>query len=185
MKKYLAYNRRLQLLVVLAAIGFYPVAQAQMVNVNVQMQLDSAQRKLEVTTMGQCSSHNHNGCIDVKKGTQARINFSFVGNKQCNRSGGVSWEIGEVYLGGKGSLSKSGNWGGLDDQVQADFSVADAASGRLNKGAGSNKQSIVITNNNYKAYDIWYKVTAICVNESGSTVAVVETDPRIKNGGLE
>lgn len=184
MKNYLAKNRVLQLMVVLAAIGFYSMAQAQLVNVNVQVQLDGPQKKLEVTTLGQCSNNNHNGCIHVRKGTQARINFSFVKNTQCKRPGGVSWEIGEVYLGGKGSMSKPGSWGDLDAQVQADFSVADAASGRLNKGAGSNKQSIVIINNNKNAYDIWYKVTAVCVNGSGSTVGVAaETDPRIKNGG--
>ena len=186
MKKYLAKNGLFQLLVVLVAIGFYSMAQAQLVNVNVQVQLDGDQKKLEVTTRGQCSNDNHNGCIHVRKGTQARINFSFVGNPQCNRPGGVSWEIGEVYLGGKGSMSKPGGWGGLDAQVQADFSVADAASGRLNKGAGSNKRSIVISNNNKNAYDIWYKVTAVCVNDSGSTVGVpAETDPRIKNGGAD
>ena len=186
MKNYLAKNRLFQLLVVLVAIGFYPVAQAQLVNINVQVQLDGAQDKLEVTTKGQCSNNNHKGCIHVRKGTQARINFLFVGDKQCKRPGGVSWEIGEVYLGGKGSMSKPGSWGDLDAQVQADFSVADAASGRLNKGAGSNKQSIVIINNNKNAYDIWYKVTAVCVNGNGSTVGVpAETDPRIKNGGAD
>ena len=186
MKKYLAKNRLFQLLVVLVAIGFYSMAQAQMVNVNVQVQLDGNQNKLEVTTRGQCGDNNHNGCIHVKEGTKARINFSFVKNTQCNRPGGVSWEIGEVYLGGKDSTSKPASWGGLDAQVQADFSVADAASGRLNKGAGSNKHSIVISNNNKNAYDIWYKVTAVCVNDSGSTVGVpAETDPRIKNGGAD
>jgi hypothetical protein len=185
MKIYLAKNRLFQLLVALVAIGFYSVAQADMVNVNVQLQLDSSENMLEVTTRGQCSNNNHNGCIHVRRGTQARINFSLVSNPQCNKPGGVSWEIGEVYLGGKGSESKPGSWGGLDAQVQADFSVADAASGRLNKGSGSNRQSIVISNNNNNAYDIWYKVTAVCVNGSGSTVAVAETDPRIKNGGAD
>ena len=186
MKNYLVKNRLFQLLVVLVAFGFYSMAQAQLVNVNVQVQLDGDQNKLEVTTKGQCSDNNHKGCIHVKKGTQARVNFSFVKNTQCKRAGGVSWEIGEVYLGGKGSMSKPGSWGDLDAQVQADFSVADAASGRLNKGAGSNKQSIVIMNNNKNAYDIWYKVTAVCVDGSGSTVGVpAETDPRIKNGGAD
>ena len=184
MKNYFAKNRLFQLLVALVAIGFYSMVHAQLVNVNVQVQLDGNQDKLEVTTKGQCSNNNHKGCIHVRKGTQARINFSFVRNTQCNRPGGVSWEIGEVYLGGKDSMSKPGSWGGLDAQVQADFSVADAASGRLNKGAGSNTQSIVISNNNNNAYDIWYKITAVCVDGSGSTVGMpAEMDPRIKNGG--
>ena len=183
MKNHLAENRLLQLLVVLAAIGFYSVAQAQRTNITVQLELNGNQKKLEVTTRGQCSNNNHNGCIVVRQGTQARINFSFVGKKQCKLPGGVSWKVGEVFLGGKGSLSKPGRWGGLDEQVQADFNVADAASGLLNKESGSNDQSIVIFDDNHNKYDIWYKVTAVCVNGDGSVIDTVETDPRIKNEG--
>ena len=63
--------------------------------------------------------------------------------------------------------------------------MADAASGQLNGESGSNDQSIVIFDANTHEYDIWYKVTAVCVDGSGSVVDTVETDPRIKNGGTE
>jgi len=183
MKNYVSMNRLIQFLALLAVAGFFSVAQAQVSNLNVSLQMDGGQNRLEVTTRGQCSNNNHNGCLVVRQGTKARINFSFGGNKQCNRPGGVSWKVGEVYLGGKGSSRKPNHWGNLDSQVKADFSVADASSGRLNKDSGSNDNSIVIFNGNNSAYDIWYKVTAVCVDASGGVVDTIETDPRIKNEG--
>ena len=185
MKNYLAKTRVLQLAAVLAVAGFCSLAQAQVDNITVQLSLDGGQNMLNVTTRGNCSDNNHNGCVSVHPGRQARINFSLVGNKQCNRVGNGSWELGDVYLGGKNSQGKPGYWGNLDGEVQADFNVADAASGRLNGESGSNDQSIVIFDGNNYEYDIWYKVTAVCVDASGSVVATVETDPRIKNGGTE
>lgn len=185
MKNHVASTRVLQLSVVLAVTGFCSMAHAQVENVPVQLALDNGQTMLNVTTRGNCSDDNHNGCVAVHRGRQARINFSLVGNKQCNRVGGGTWELGEVYLGGKNSPGKPGYWGGLDGEVQDDFNVADAASGRLNGESGSNNQSIVIFDSNNHEYDIWYKVTAVCVDGNGSIFDTVETDPRIKNEGLE
>lgn len=185
MKNHLVITRALQLLTVLAVTGFCSLAQAQVDNIAVQLALDGEQSMLNVTTRGNCSDNNHNGCVSVHQGKQARINFTLVGNKQCNRADGGGWELGEVYLGGKNSQGKPGYWGNLDGEVQADFNVADAASGQLNGESGSNDQSIVIFDANNYEYDIWYKVTAVCVDGSGSVVDTVETDPRIKNGGTE
>jgi hypothetical protein len=183
-KDHLTKTRLLQIFIALVLTGLFSVAQAQTVNHNVQMQLDNIQSKLEITTQGQCGNKNHNGCIDVKANKQARINFSFVGNKQCNRAAGAKWEIGEVYLGGKNSPNKPQSWGSLDQEVKNDFNVADASIGLLNKDAGSNDQSIIITDQNKSAYDIWYKVTAICKNSSGSILGQpAVSDPRIRNGG--
>jgi hypothetical protein len=185
MKNKLARSYILQLCVVMLAFGFYSVAQAQIDNVNVQLRLNAAQTGLDVKTTGQCSNNNHNGCFEVGKGKTARINFTLVGDKKCNKAAGASWELGDVYLGGKGSSSKPSGWGGLDGLVQADFNVANASSGKLNKESDSNKNSIVISDNNASpgGYDIWYKVTAVCVDGSGNSAGTVETDPRIKNGG--
>jgi hypothetical protein len=184
MKNHLTKTRLLQIFIALLLTGLFTVAQAQTVNHNVQMQLDNIQSKLVITTRGQCGNNNHNGCIDVKAHKKARINFSFVGNKQCNRAEGAKWEIGEVHLGGKNSQNKPQSWGGLDQEVEDDFNVADASTGLLNKGAGSNEQSIIITDQNESAYDIWYKVTAICRNSSGSILGEpAVSDPRITNGG--
>jgi hypothetical protein len=184
MKNHHAKTRLLQLFIALVLTGLFSVAQAQVVNHNVQLQLDNIQSKLEITTRGQCSNNNHNGCINVAANKQAKFNFSFVGNKQCNREPGAKWEIGEVHLGGKNSPNKPGGWGGLDQEVKDDFNVADASTGLLNKGPGSNDQSIIITDQNKSTYDIWYKVTAICRNSSGSILGQpVVSDPRITNGG--
>lgn len=175
----------LQLPVVLALVGFNPVAEAQVDNFTVALQVNAAQTELDVTSRGRCSNNNHNGCLDIPKHKTAKIKFPLNGNRQCNRSGGGMWNLDEVYLGGKGSLSKPTTWGTLDTEVQLDFDVADAATGLLNKASGSSDQKIVITDDNKYAYDIWDKVTAICVDEGGSTIATIETDPRIKNGGTQ
>lgn len=189
MKNHQVKIRLMPLLVVLVAIGFYSTAQAQRVNHNVQLRLNQAQTVLDVKTNGSCENNNHKGCIEVAHGTQGRLMFTLVadGANDCTLPGGDTWEIGEAYLGGKDSLTKASSWGGFqnDADVQADFSFADAATGRLNKEAGSNKNSIVIFDDNTttNGYSIWYKVTAVCVDDDGNVVGDAETDPRIKNGG--
>jgi len=169
----------------LALMGIVSVAQAQTDNVNVQLTLDSSQTALDITTRGNCSDNNENGCVEVGRNKKARINFSFTGQRNCDLQEGARWNLDEVYLGGKDSVDKPRSWGYLDAQVQADFNVADAGSGLLNKDSGSNDQSIIIFDQNNYAYDIWYLVTAVCVASDGSRLAVVESDPRIKNGGAD
>ena len=168
-------NKGLFYLLVLAfAIGFYTNAHAQRVNHNVELRVNEANGVLDVTTRGNCGNANHPGCIDVARGTTARFNFSFVGNRACSQAPDSTWVAGEVYLGGKGSADKPGSWGGFenDTEVQADFSFADASTGRLAKDAGSNQNSIVILNDNNSAngYDIWYTVTADCVDGDGNVL---------------
>lgn len=191
MKNHGVKNRLVPLLVIITAIGFYSTAQAQRVNHPVQMQLDAAQTVLDVTTRGRCAQDNHPGCIEVAHGTQGRLQFTLMGSNanQCNLPGGSHWEAGDVYLGGKGSTTKPNSWGGFqnDHEVQADFNFADAATGLLNEEAGSNQNSIVIFDDNVSpnGYDIWYKVTVVCVDNGGNIIGEVEMDPRIKNGGTQ
>ena len=73
----------------------------------------------------------------------------------------------------------------LQTKLADDFNFADEATGRLNKEDGSNRNSIVIfdNNNSVNGYNIWYKVTAVCVDNDGKVLDTVETDPRINNGG--
>jgi hypothetical protein len=181
-----AKNRLVLLLVVMTAVGFYSTAQAQRVNHNVQMRLNAAQTGLDVETHGQCVNNNHKGCIEVAHNTQGRLKFTLV-ESNCKLPGGNKWEIGEAYLGGKGSLTKPTSWGGFqnDNAIQADFNLANTATGLLVKESGSNKNSIVIFDDNTtpNGYNIWYKVTAVCVDNNGDVVGNAETDPRIKNGG--
>lgn len=170
---------QLTLIVVLA--GWYPAAHAQVKNMTVALQVNAAQNGMDVTTRGSCARKNHNGCVDVPVKKKARIQFILNGNRKCN---GGTWNLSGVYLGGKNSPEKTGSWGNLDSEVQSDFSVANASTGLLNPDSGSNKQKIVIFDANKHAYDIWYKVTADCVNDSnGSIMNTINTDPRIKNGG--
>lgn len=173
----------LQLSLFLTMTAFYPAVQAQVNNMTVALQVNASQTGMDVTTRGKCGNNNHNGCLNVPVNTKARINFVLNGNRQCN---GGSWNLSGVYLGGKNSPYKTGSWGNLDAQVQADFKVANAASGRLNPESGSSSQSITIFNANNYAYEIWYKVTADCVNpQTGQVMTTIETDPRIKNGGTQ
>ena len=184
MRNQILKSKVLQILAVAVAFGFFSVAQAQVDNYPVEVKLNGDQTKLIITTKGRCSHDDHKGCIDVPNKKKARIKFSLK-QKQCTKPDGKNWEIGEVYLGGKNSQSKPGDsgWGGLDSEVKADFNVADAASGQLDKEAGSSKNSIVIFDENDSKYDIWYKVTAVCVDSSGNVLHTAKADPRIKNGG--
>ena len=181
--------RLIRFLVLIAAFGFYSMAHAQRVNHPVELRLNGSQTVLEATTRGKCRTNNHPGCIEVEQNTQARFNFSLAGNKSCSLPGGSSWILGEVYLGGKGSMSKPNSWGGFesDAEVQADFNFSNASAGQLVKESGSNQNSIVIFDENVSpnGYDIWYKVTALCVDDSGGVVGMVEMDPRVKNGGSQ
>jgi hypothetical protein len=191
MKNQQAEKRLMQFLIVLTAIGFYSMAQAQRVNHPVQLRLNEAQTVVEIETVGKCANDNHNGCIEVAHGTQGRLNFTLVGNNanQCNRPDGKKWEIGEAYLGGKGSLTKPDSWGGFqnDSKVKADFNFVNATTGQLKKESGSNSNSIVIFDENMALewYNIWYKVTIVCVDSDGNTVGELVADPRIKNGGRQ
>ena len=182
-------SRIIRFLAIIAVLGISSSAYAQRVNHTVDLRLDEAQTMLEAETRGSCSRNNHPGCIAVARGTQGRLNFNLTGNKVCQMQSGASWEVGEVYLGGKNSESKPGSWGGFgnDAEVQADFNFSDPATGELVAEAGSNENSFVILDENLSegGYDIWYTVTAHCVDGGGNILATVELDPRIENGGTQ
>ena len=187
MRNYLTKISLVSLLAVFMLTGVLSDAQAQVEMFKVQLDLDVNQTKLIANSVGRCSSDNHPGCIEVGHKKTAKIDFVFIEDKKCNRTDGARWELSEVYLGGKDSSEKpkSNKWGNLDAEIEADFNVADLVSGLLNEESGSNAQKIIISDENNYAYDIWYKVTADCVNDSGSVLATIETDPRLRNGGSQ
>jgi hypothetical protein len=191
MKNQLTKKRLMQFLIVLTALGFYSMAQAQRVNHPVQLWLNEAQTVVKFKGVGGCTNDNHSGCIEVAHGTQGRLKFTLAGDNtsQCNRPGGEKWEVGEAYLGGKGSLTKPNSWGGFqsDSEVKADFNFVDATTGQLKKESGSNANSIVVFDENMALewYNIWYKVTIVCVDSGGEPVDELVADPRIKNGGRQ
>jgi hypothetical protein len=188
MKNQQKKNWVMQFLVVLIAIGFYSTAQAERVDFKVDVRLNDQFSGLDVETKGKCAKKNHDGCVDVAKGTQAKFRFELKGTTWCRLQGGKKWVLGEVYLGGKNSEDKPTSWGGFEDdvEVRADFNFVNEKTGQLIKEDDSDKDTIFIFNNNNSLvpYDIWYKVTAVCTDRYGNAVGdPVETDPRIKNGG--
>jgi len=131
-----------------------------------------------------------NGCIKVKKGETSEIYFHLKGDTKCQLDYGTNWELNAVYLGGYNSADKPGAFG-FDtistadfDQVDADFSIADKSSGRVNTTDKSAKK-IAIKNNNQSKYVVWYKIEATCERTDGNPPYTTTSDPRIKNGGIE
>ena len=166
----------------MAFAGLFVVSDAWARVFTVKLKPDSSQTELIATTAGTCINNNHKGCIRVKLGQNADINFILTeGNKSCNLGEGATWELSAVYLGGKDSASKPGSWGGLDSEIQEDFDVADAASGLLNHANGSNARHIKITDENNYKYDVWYTVVATCKATNGASLGEIEIDPRLSN----
>ena len=130
------------------------------------------------------------GCIKVKKGETSEIYFHLKGDTKCQLEYGTNWELNAVYLGGYNSPDKPGAFG-FDttstadfDQVNADFSIADKSSGRVNTTDKSAKK-IAIKNNNQSKYVVWYQIEATCERTDGNSPYTTTSDPRIKNGGIE
>lgn len=133
----------------------------------VQMRVSENDDKLEITTLGSCTSGNNtNGCVQAQ-GAEP-INFNLVGDKRC--PSGELWQLDYVALG-----MSEGTVGGLTSVAASDFN-ADAASGEVTPNTQS-ANYIQMRNNNTAAYDVWYTVYATCDD------SVIDTDPRIVNDG--
>lgn len=153
-----------KLVLMLVIVGFSSIAQAAIV---VQMRVNDAQDKLEITTPGNCSrGANSNGCVKAQ-GRQP-INFNLVGDKSC--SSGSKWQLDYVALG-----MSDGSTGNLTADAASDFN-ADQSSGEVTPNS-ANTNSIQVRNYNTSAYDVWYTVYATCDGD------VIDTDPRIENDG--
>lgn len=157
-----------KLIMILLFIGFSSAAQAQAIVVN--MQVNSEETALTVTTPGNCASSNHPGCVNMDDRGREPINFNLTGNRSC--SAGGSWELEYVGL---GMANKT--VGNLTAQAAADFN-ADQTTGRVTP-VNSNANHIQMRNNNNSTYSVWYTVFATCPN----AIAPISTDPRIENDG--
>ena len=131
-----------------------------------------------------------NGCIKVKKGETSEIYFHLKGDTKCKLEYGTDWKLNAVYLGGYNSPDKPGA-SGFDttnaadfDRVNADFSIADKSSGRVNT-TDKSARKIAINNNNQSKYVVWYQIEATCERTDGNPPYITTSDPRIKNGGIE
>jgi len=155
-----------RLVILLAVLGFYSSAQAQ---ISVGLKVNASQNGMEATTRGSCQKQpNPNGCIHVSRSTQ--INFSLP-NAKC--SDNERWKLGQITLGN----SNKGQAGNISQAAVDDFN-ANASTGVVTP-VTSSANHILIRDNNSQQYDIWYTVSASC---GGNTIY---TDPRIENGGRE
>jgi hypothetical protein len=185
--KSISVTTRLVILLFLA-IGLNATALAQVKVVNVQVSVNGAQDGLDVNTPADCPNTvgAGKGCSVADKGKHQRINVHLVGNRQCTYELNDAehtgrWELYEAHLGGKDSAAKPGAWGGLDAEVLADFN-AEAASGKVIPW-DQNDSLITFLNYNNHAYDIWWKVSARCMDGGNAYGAAIETDPRVRNKG--
>ena len=153
----------LQLVAVLTIVGFHSIAQAVVVN----LEVNAGESKLLVTSPGACAQNNSNGCIRAQGRIQ--INFNLVGEAACPATGG-SWRLSKVALG-----NSENSQGGISAVAASDFN-ANTSSGVVTPVSISDRH-IGMRNNNTAAYDIWYTVYASC----GSST--ITSDPRVVNDG--
>jgi hypothetical protein len=141
----------------------------------VLLRVNDAENALEYnangSSHGQCFNNPGNGC--VRATSQATITFRLVNDRRC--TSGAMWELSGVQLGGEGSGSKPGQFGGLR-HAAGDFN-ADAGSGWA-ATSPSRGQSITMNDRNSSQYDIWYRVRASCSGHPD-----IYFDPRIENDG--
>ena len=147
----------LKLVGLLSVVAFHSVAQAQVVN----LQVNDTQTKLTVTSPGSCSRANAKGCLRVTG--QAQINFNLTGTTDC--------ALSYVALG-----NSENSQGGISAVAASDFN-ANASTGVVTPVGTPSARHILIRDNNTAEYDLWYTVYASC---GGSTIT---SDPRIENTG--
>ena len=155
----------LQLTAVISIVGVCSTVQAAATVVN--LQVNASQTKLEITTRGNCSTNNTNGCL--KASGKAQFNFVLTGDKSC--SAGGNWKMANVVLG-----MSEGSKGNITSKAAADFN-ANQSSGVVTPDS-SNDSHIQIKDDNTAAYEVFYTVTATC-----NGMPSIDSDPRIINDG--
>ena len=168
------------LMVAMVLFVFSSAVQAQYDPVTVFVVVSDDEKKLEITTPSQCTSGTGNGkgCVEAAHGKKIQIQIVFpVAGAACSQGG--NWGLKEFYLGGEDAANKPTTWGNLVKAVK-DFDVLNKDSGLVNPEPGSTAREMRIRDENTQKYVVWYKVTANC---SGANPEVIETDPRIRNGG--
>jgi len=158
---------------------------------------------LEIKTKSKCKSNSQypkyqeKGCVRADKNDSLTVVFKLSGktNKgQCTRNGNrYKYELSGIQLGGKNADDKPtlDDWNNppepLDVVVQADFDVADPATGWLNVGLEEDSRSghknlrLEDSNSSLIGYSIWYRVRATC-NDPDNRHEIFY-DPRIDNRG--
>jgi len=146
---------------------------------SIHLTVDSSGSATVLTTSSKhCpSSPDENGCIKVAHGSAATIHFVLPASQRC----GTGTPQGHWAVSGVQLTMQDKSWGvqRLPDYVASDFN-ADADSGWINDVVSS--ASISITDENTKAYDVWYRVQASC---SQTGVDPIYLDPRVRNTGRD
>lgn len=155
----------------------------------IQMNVNNAESELTITTdrgdAGGCKLGARKGCIRANKGEDVKFSLLLSGNSNCSLGERSKWKLGDVMLGGKNSSRKPQTWGGFENetQVTSDFDFADKATGVLNLASAKSDRRITIHNKNQHAYEVWYLVTADCVDKNGAVLKTISVDPRVINEG--
>lgn len=142
----------------------------------VLLRVDEAGTALEYHAQGS----DHGVCNNPGKGCvritgNGDVTFRLVSQRNCDDQG-AKWELSGVQLGGVGSSSKPGTWGGLPADVAADFSADAQGWASISSAQGG---GVVIRDDNTSENSLWYRVEATCSSD-GSTI---EFDPRFENDG--
>jgi hypothetical protein len=175
MKKYFTQLRLLVL--VTAVLVLFSVSPAWAQTIQLTIGTDGGNTILQTSSNHCPSSPDENGCIKVARGSAATIHFVLPANQRCGPAEAQGhWAISGVQL-----AMQDKAWGAqpLPAYVASDFD-ADASSGWINGVVSS--ASISITDENTRAYDVWYRVQASCTRTG---VNPIYLDPRVRNTGRD
>lgn len=178
-----------QLAMTLIVAGTGSVALADSQHYFIQMNVSTDESELIIKTArgaaGGCKFGAKKGCIRANKGDDVKFSLLLSGSNKCSLGDKSKWKLAEVMLGGKNSSGKPQTFGGFESEteVTSDFDFANKATGVLNPATANNDRQITIQNKNQYAYEVWYLVTADCVDKNGAVLKTITVDPRVVNEG--
>ena len=186
MRKHMIFSQ-LAMTLVVAGAGSVAVADSQ--HYFIQMNVSADESELTISTArgaaGGCKLGSQKGCIRANRGDDVKFSLLLSGSNKCSMGDDSKWELGEVKLGGKNSPRKPQTFGGFetDTEVTSDFDFANKATGVLNPATAKSDRQITIHNKNQYAYEVWYLVTADCVDKNNAKLKTITIDPRVINEG--
>ncbi len=154
-----------------------PAAAQAAIHVDLAVDETTSPASLKVTGNNAQCADGPVDCIDVSKGSSPNLYFDL--DRACS-SFGPNYRLSQFRI----AMTEKG-WptaeNPLPDYVAADFN-ADATTGVVDLGAGSNQlrdYRIKLKDENSKAYDVFYEITATACDGSGTIVL----DPTVRNTG--
>lgn len=178
-----------QLTMTLMVAVICSVAVADSQHYFIQMSVNNDESGLTINTArgdaGGCKLGSKKGCIRANKGDDVKFSLLLSGSTKCSLGDRSNWKLADVMLGGKNSSRKPQTFGGFetDTEVTSDFDFANKATGVLKPATANTDRQITIHNKNQYAYEVWYLVTADCVDNTGAVLKTISIDPRVVNEG--